>query len=83
LSQAKEKLPNEIKLHFFTFVGHGEVNKNNEAVFLLHYKCTETLQERIQEINIRKLAERFAECENTINIFLFSACRGRGKGKVT
>jgi len=30
---------------------------------------------RIEEFNVSELAREFAEIPNTINIFLFSACR--------
>ena len=63
-------------MFFFAFIGHGVINQNKEALFLVNSKNEEGKIE-IKAINVDRLARDFAEIKNTMTIIFFAACRNK------
>ena len=61
-------------LNILVFIGHGIINEQNEAIFLVNTKNDKGIIE-IKPINVDQLAKEFAEIKNTMTIILFVACR--------
>ena len=66
---------NPFTVNFFSFCGHGLINSRNEAIFLIPQYVGEDDNWVLKTLNVDLEAKRFATKENSINIFLFSACR--------
>jgi hypothetical protein len=62
----------------FAFVGHGMIDDKDRAIFLVNTKGKDK-QVTAQTINVDELAHEFAEIPNTVNLFLFIACRNKLK----
>ena len=62
----------------FAFIGHGIINENNEALFLVNSKNSDGIIE-IKTINIDQLAKDFAEIKNTMTIIFFAASRNKSR----
>ena len=60
----------------FAFVGHGVIDNKDRALFLVNTKGKDGLI-TVQTINVDELAYEFAEISNTVNLFLFFACRNK------
>jgi hypothetical protein len=63
----------------FAFVGHGFIDDKDRALFLVNSKDKdgEVTVQTVQTINVDDLAYEFAEIPNTVNLFLFIACRNK------
>jgi hypothetical protein len=62
----------------FGFVGHGTIDDKNKALFLVNTKGKNGVS-TVQTINVDDLAHEFAEIPNSVNLFLFIACRNKLK----
>ena len=68
---------NEYVVNLFVFIGHGIINDQKESIFLINTKSPESVTTDIEMLNVDQLANEFSELKNTINIFVFAACRIR------
>ena len=68
--------PHAMHFNVFAFVGHGIMDDNNRAIFLVNTMGTDKIV-TVQTINVDELAYEFAEIPNTVNLFLFIACRNK------
>jgi hypothetical protein len=62
----------------FAFVGHGTIDDKDKALFLVNTKGKNGVS-TVQTINVDDLAHEFAEIPNSVNLFLFIACRNKLK----
>jgi hypothetical protein len=62
----------------FAFVGHGAIDDKDKALFLVNTKGKNGVS-TVQTINVDDLAHEFAEIPNSVNLFLFIACRNKLK----
>jgi hypothetical protein len=69
----------------FAFVGHGFIDDKDRALFLVNSKDKdgEVTVQTVQTINVDDLAYEFAEIPNTVNLFLFIACRNKFISKLS
>ena len=61
-------------INLISFHGHGFTDDQNDANFIAITR-KEDGEINCEKINVTKLANEFAEIENTINIFIFDSCR--------
>ena len=64
----------------FAFVGHGIIDDKDRALFLVNTKEKGSKVVTVETINVDELAHEFAAIPNTVNLFLFIACRNKFKG---
>jgi hypothetical protein len=62
----------------FAFVGHGAIDDKEKALFMVNTKGKNGVS-TVQTINVDDLAHEFAEIPNSVNLFLFIACRNKLK----
>lgn len=70
--------PESMVFNVFAFVGHGIIDDQDRALFLVNTKEKE-MGATVESINVDELAHEFAEIPNTINLFLYIACRNKLK----
>ena len=61
-------------VNLISFHGHGSTDDQNDANFIAITR-NEDGEAHSENINVTKLANEFAEIENTINIFIFDCSR--------
>ena len=70
--------PEAMVFNVFAFVGHGIIDEKDRALFLVNTKEKDS-GATVEAINVDELAHEFAEIPNTVNLFLFIACRNKFK----
>ena len=68
--------PQAMAFNVFAFVGHGFIDDKDRALFLVNTKEKDG-EVTVQTIHVDELAYEFAEIPNTVNLFLFIACRNK------
>ena len=68
-----------MSLNIFAFIGHGEMYDNTDSMFMMIGLKDGQTDPEIIPLNIEDLAHEFAAIPNTLNIFLYIACRNKAK----
>ena len=66
---------NPYTVNFISYCGHGVINEHNDALCVIPIKPKDSEEGIIKYVNLDEWARKFSNKINTINIFLFSACR--------
>ena len=66
---------NPYTVNFISYCGHGVIDQFGDALCVIPIKPKDSDEGIIKYVNFDEWARKFSNKINTINLFLFSACR--------